>query len=364
VRVHWYWPFARPEELDWAVGTARNDDEIVVQVIDRPAAPAAGRAGPVTIVRDLPDVNRNTTNRIEWVASRARTYRRRASRRRSLWRTHQFDLVHLHYANRFTDGFVRPPGPWVLSVHDVVPHEPRLGTLVERQLLRLLYRRPDALVVHHQRLADVLMSDFAVGSDRVHVVPHQVFPVPGRPGPRPDGVPMVLFFGALRANKGLEVLAQAVELLDPDLVRFHIAGRGDSATEQAVRRLAERHRHVDVELGHATLDRKRALFRDASIVVLPYRTFASQSGVLHDAYGHGRPVVVTDVGALGETVREDRTGLVVGAGDPTALAGAIADLATTDRWAELSRAGLRIAAERSPEASGRLLRAVYDQVVH
>ncbi len=58
----------------------------------------------------------------------------------------------------------------------------------------------------------------------------------------------------------------------------------------------------DSEIGFATLERKRQLLSDASLVVMPYTEFASQSGVLHDAYSHGRPVVVTEVGALGDSV--------------------------------------------------------------
>ena len=54
VRFHWYWPFAREEELEWAVWTARPGESVVVQVIDREHAPASGAHGPVTVVRDLP----------------------------------------------------------------------------------------------------------------------------------------------------------------------------------------------------------------------------------------------------------------------------------------------------------------------
>ena len=59
--------------------------------------------------------------------------------------------------------------------------------------------------------------------------------------------------------------------------------------------------------------------RDAALVVLPYRR-TDASGVLATAIGHGRPVVVTDVGSLGETVRDFGLGEVVPPGDEHALA--------------------------------------------
>ena len=206
MRFFWYWPFARREELDWAIGTARAEDSILVEVIERAEAPAAGKLGPITVVRDLVDVDRTELSRANWLASRARTYQARSRMRRHHWLTEQYDLVHLHYLNRFTDAISPLPHPLVMSVHDVLPHAPRLGRAGEHRLLRRLYGRADALVVHHRRLADQLMAEFAVSSARVFVVPHQVFPVDDAPERPPSGPPLVLFFGALRANKGLAVL--------------------------------------------------------------------------------------------------------------------------------------------------------------
>jgi glycosyltransferase involved in cell wall biosynthesis len=363
MRFHWYWPFARQEELDWAIATPRTGESVVVEVIDRAEAPAAGAHGPVEVVRDLPDVQRDVRNRLSWAASRASTYRTRAAARREQWRTSEFDLVHLHYLNRFTDAVLPLPHPLVMSVHDVVPHVPRLGRRAEHRLLRRLYARADALVVHHDELTDRLMDDFDIDGDRIHVVPHQVFPVGDVPEDPPPGPPMVLFFGALRPNKGLDVLAGAIERLHGDEVRVVIAGRGDAALQTLATELARADARVTVELGFATLERKRQLFGDASVVVMPYTSFASQSGVLHDAYGHARPVVVSDVGALGHTVRTDGTGLVVPPNDPAALAAAVRYSLEADRWQLHAAAERRISVERSPQATGVRLREVYDSVL-
>jgi glycosyltransferase involved in cell wall biosynthesis len=62
-----------------------------------------------------------------------------------------------------------------------------------------------------------------------------------------------------------------------------------------------------------------AVMRNAALVVLPYLG-TDASGVLATAIGHGRPVVVSDVGSLGETVREFGLGEVVPPGDAHALA--------------------------------------------
>jgi glycosyltransferase involved in cell wall biosynthesis len=80
------------------------------------------------------------------------------------------------------------------------------------------------------------------------------------------------------------------------------------------------------------------LFEQSSLVVLPYTFFAAQSGVLHDAIAHRLPVVSTDVGALGNSVRHWGIGRVVPPSDDAALAGAIREMLTQRCYTEASEA--------------------------
>jgi glycosyltransferase involved in cell wall biosynthesis len=63
-------------------------------------------------------------------------------------------------------------------------------------------------------------------------------------------------------------------------------------------------------------------FAASNLVVLPYLKFEAQSGVLLRAYAHKKPVVVSNVGAMGELVSSDNIGLAVepGAVEPLAKA--------------------------------------------
>ena len=364
MRIYWYWPFARPEELPLACATAGTGDEITVHVIDREAAPTASPCERVRLRRDLVDVRRDLRASPAWVVSRAATYAGRSWRRERAAARLRPDICHLHYLNRFTDWLLpRPRGfRLVMSVHDVVPHESRLPSRAERLLLTATYRRADALIVHHERLRRELLNAFAVDEERVHVLPHQVFVYEDvQPMPLPEH-PCALFFGALRSNKGIDVLLDALETL-PGEISVCVAGRGDPKIEQRLLRAAAANPSLQVEIDHVPISRKIELFRQASVVVLPYTRFASQSGVLHDAYAQGRPVIVTDVGALGETVREDGTGLVVPPGDAIALARSIetyvSDEAALTRHASQA---LAVRAQRSPKEIGARLRDLYERL--
>ncbi|MEO0495659.1 MAG: glycosyltransferase family 4 protein [Actinomycetota bacterium] len=357
-RVLWYWPFARPEEMSLATAFAADGTELTVQVVDRDAAPTSIDGATTRLRRDLADIDRTATG-VRWPTSRVATYLRRSARRRSAIAEVAPDLVHVHYLNRFTDQFGRPDATWVVSVHDVEPHQPRLGRL-ERALTRRLHRRPDGLIVHHRWLADRLVHDHGVDPDRIAVVPHQVFPVDA-PAARPTtDRPRLLCFGALRPNKGLPWLIGVMQRPELTGIELMIAGRGDATEEARIRDLVGDAANITLELGYVTTERKNELFRSCSAVVMPYESFASQSGVLHDAYGHGRPVVVTDVGALGTTVRHDRTGEVVDHGDDDALVTAI-ETVLGPAGDDDARQAATIAVDQSPARIAEQLRLAYER---
>ena len=327
MKVYWYWPFVRQEELGIVPAAVRPGDHLLVQSLDRPEGvrPAAGAGWSVQ--PDLPDVPVARELTPAWFTSRASTYVRRAALRRAAERQFRPDLTHVMFLNYFTDAARRrhAAGPVrVSTVHDAVPHHGRLPDVAQRSVLHRLYQVAGHLVVHHEHVRDRLLHEFDIETERITVVHPQVpdFGPAGR-HPLPDEQ-RLLFFGTFRQNKGLAVLLDAIALLrDRRDYRFTIAGRGDSSLSALLEGAAAGDERIEVEHGFASAQRKSELYAASRIVVLPYTSFASQSGVLHDSYGHGRPVLVSDVGALGDTVRQDGTGRVVPPSDPVALAAAI-----------------------------------------
>ena len=146
-------------------------------------------------------------------------------------------------------------------------------------------------------------------------------------GLEPPG-PVLLFFGYVRAYKGLDILIDAM----PEVVRRYPATRllvagefyhGERLIRDRIERLGIG-RQVKIYAEFVSNDRMPLFFSASDVVVLPYRE-ASQSGVVQQAYGFGRPVVVSDRGGLPESVLEGRTGAVVRSLEPSALAESICD---------------------------------------
>lgn len=212
----------------------------------------------------------------------------------------------------------------VFTQHDATQH-PGEEAWLEARLTRWMASRADRIVVHAERLKDVLVAR-GYGAERITVIPHGDYGFLQRLAPEAEEEPLILCFGRLVRYKGLDVLCRAERLLAERRsdYRVIVAGEGDrSLFEQAIGP-SGRVTVIDRFLPDAEV---AALFRRARLVVLPY-TEASQSGVLAIAFAFGKPAVVTEVGGLPEAVAFGKAGLLVPPNDEVALAEAIERLWT------------------------------------
>ena len=323
---------------------------------------------PYELIADLPSPRQARERTVSWVADRSTMLLRRAARRRSILTEREPDVAHVHLLNLMTDGWslpsVRRRVPLVTTVHDVRPHHRRLPEGVERLLLVRIYRHAGTIVVYHEYLRRQLVEHFDVDPRRVRVIPIPVRTyLPRRTERSGSEPPTVLLFGALRRNKGIDVLLDVAERLREADIRFCIAGRGAEEIEERVLNAARRLPNLRADIRFIPNSDRQRHYHAADLVVLPYTAFESQSGVLADAYSFGVPVLVTDVGALGDTVRQDGTGWVVPANDAAALAERIAELLDDDSARCAARLRMeRIAGERSEVATGQAFRELYDEV--
>lgn len=251
--------------------------------------------------------------------------------------------------------------PTLFTVHNPLPHESASG---ERWALTQLYRSLPKIVVLAEAVRRELQEQFGVLDDRVAVIPHGNFDFyldrfgePSRDEARarlglPTGAPVALFFGGWKRYKGLDVLIEAFETVKARLpeARLVLAGHAaDAALVDAVREALDRpalRGAVRCDAGYVPLEDVRWYFAAADVVALPYRS-GTYSGVVHVAYSFSRAVVTTNVGAVGKTVRQDGTGIVVPPEDSPALAEAlVALLADRDRAAAMGAHGRELGRSR------------------
>ena len=152
-----------------------------------------------------------------------------------------------------------------------------------------------------------------------------------------DGLVLV-FAGRLTAQKALEVAFAAVERCDG--VTLLVAGDGPER-ERLERLAGPRVRFLGPVSRHEALELFAAA--DATVLSSSWENFPH---TVVEALAAGTPVVATDVGGVGEVVRDGENGLLVPAGDVDALATAMRRLAGDP---ELAR---RLRAAAAPSVAG------------
>ena len=203
------------------------------------------------------------------------------------------------------------------------------------------------LFVHGQALAAELQRARLIPAGQISVLAHGWYDFFTQwAGDQVEDPHSVLFFGRIKAYKGLEYLVAAMPLVQavaPDVHFLVVGGEGDMAP---YRRLPGAQAAAVTWVNRFVEDAEAAaFFRRAALVVLPY-TDGSASGVIAAAYALARPVIATRVGSLPEAVIDGVTGLLVPPRDAAALAAAICALLRDDeRRRRLGEAGRQWAQE-------------------
>jgi glycosyltransferase involved in cell wall biosynthesis len=278
---------------------------------------------------------RESMNPALWILARLNPLRRHdVGFLRWLTRQRKYDGILIEEVQKFTLPLVvwaanKRSARSVIHLHNVRRHDFK-GTFFDRideRLVRVALRHASAVVVHSETNAEELIHIHGSGI-RTVVVPHGVQPVVTRPVGSPDALNF-LFFGVNRPNKGLEILIDAIQVLGVPAT-LTIAGHTPENNRIQTVKLISAFPFIDWRDGFVGADEVAPLFSGATAVILPYSQFSAQSGVLHLAIEHGVPVVVSDVGALGESVRELGNGLVVPPGSVEHLAQALRDVAVRE----------------------------------
>jgi glycosyltransferase involved in cell wall biosynthesis len=136
------------------------------------------------------------------------------------------------------------------------------------------------------------------------------------------GEPLALYAGRVTADKGLLVLAAALERV-PSL---HLAVAGDGEALPELRRRAARLPRLHL-LGQVSPDEVAPLLAAADLFVHPSCCAEGLPSSILEAAAAGLPVVATPQGGTVEVIPSPAHGLLVPPGDPGALAEALSRLA-------------------------------------
>jgi glycosyltransferase involved in cell wall biosynthesis len=272
-------------------------------------------------------------SQLHWAADRFYRSLRNSLRRNQFAVREHFDVVHFQgvgtpLLDQFFLKSLRRHLPVVLTVHDVKPHYERFvsrASFIKRSL-----QIPHRLIVHYEDGKRQLADHWSVSTDRIDVIPHGIMRLQNPPDLTaarkklnlPSNCQIILFFGAIRPNKGLDILLKALEIIKARnqqillVIAGGLLGRFNFEPYSDIIKKADLSNYVQTFIHFIPEEEVDYFFAASDLVVLPYLKFEAQSGVLLRAYAHKKPVVVSDIGAMGELVSSDKVGLVV---EPSAV---------------------------------------------
>lgn len=223
----------------------------------------------------------------------------------------------------------------VVAITDnVIPHERRFYDTAFTKYF--LHRIDGAVTMSRKVLQDLDSFRF----EKPHVFnPHPLYDNFGPIIPRQDArvklgleenTQYILFFGFIRAYKGLDLLLEAMGELRHTGIKLIVAGEFYEDSKPYLE-IIEKHGLQENVMMHTHFIPNADVaqyFSACDLVVQPYRN-ATQSGVSQVAYHFEKPMIVTDVGGLAEFVPHGEVGYVC-APKPSEIARYILEFFTGD----------------------------------
>lgn len=244
--------------------------------------------------------------------------------------------------------FAKKSGAKVLFICDnVIPHEKRFG---DRFLTKMAFNQADYFLLQSKSVKDDLLKFsknkpykvsfhpmYNIFGDKLPKAEARAF-IKKEYGVDLDHEKLLLFFGYVRKYKGLNYLLEAMPgILKFNNVKLIVVGEfydDEDKYRQKIKDLGLEN-NVIVLSDFVPNERVRYFFSASDVVLLPY-TSATQSGITHVAYFYDKPVIVTDVGGLSESVINGETGLVIPPMDPQAITDAVNKFYNEDLEEKLS----------------------------
>jgi D-inositol-3-phosphate glycosyltransferase len=290
------------------------------------------------------------------------------------------DIVHYHFMRHERTEFLCLPLLRLLRIkvvttaHNILPHEPHL---IDRFVKTVIFRSSHLVIAHSDFIKQQLIQKFNLPEGKISIVPHGNFdaylpdPMPSRESARAQlGLSptddVLLFFGYIRAYKGLDLLLDAFELAGASCPHLKLLVAGAPHTRKLVDHYRARiarilpANRVVLHAHYISHEMLPCYFIAADIVMLPYRHIY-HSGIVHLAYSFARPVIATRVGDFSECIDEGKTGFVLAHNNAETLSATIVHaLGDKSRLREMGAAARALSNSRySWDTIGRLTKSAY-----
>jgi len=309
-------------------------------------------------------------NTLKWVFNRVWISLINILKRNHLVRKHKPDILSIQETIPIIDQYflsrLKRHCRLVYTAHDVIP--PNKSRFWTMKSLNRLYQAVDRIIVHSETNKEQLIDKFGVASEKIDVIHHGLktgYEQLDRSLCRQavgvdDDTPIILFYGSIREQKGLDDLIRALNGLHCRLVIAGAIPHGESF-EQYDALIQQTDISVYKIIDYVSDEQTNSLFQAADIVALPYKYFYSQSGVFMQAIQYGKYILATDVSSFGEYVRKWRLGCLCEPENIESIRSAVVELCQWIRIGAVNEFADEAREENSWERSAELHIKVFER---
>lgn len=200
---------------------------------------------------------------------------------------------------------------WWLTVHNIMPHDAH--NRINHWVSYIIYRLPNHLFVHTDRMREQLINDYKLKSKNITVIEHGIDNfIDIDPQAKHklfkhlkiENFSKIFFqFGYISHYKGLDIFLESLSKINvPSDVLFLIFGKCQNTQ---LRKTLQTEISLLIETGKNVLwldqyistDLVKIALAATDYLILPYRHI-DQSGVIFSAKSAGLPIIASDVGAF------------------------------------------------------------------
>ena len=226
----------------------------------------------------------------------------------------------------------------VYTAHNVMPHE---NGRFDFKIQSFVLKTATAIIAHTQFIKNKLIETFEIENEKIYVIAHgnydsqlpekQISKKQARKNLsiRQDEN-VILFFGAVKAYKGLDLLLDAFEIAASQNQNLRLVIAGSPDTEELKNKYANKINQLKSKnriihnFAYVPTEKVADYFLAADIIALPYKNIY-HSGIIHLTFSYGRPFVATDVGDFREMAEEGKCGKISPENSATSFAETLLD---------------------------------------
>jgi glycosyltransferase involved in cell wall biosynthesis len=213
-------------------------------------------------------------------------------------------VPHLHFFRSF---FLQKK-LFVISIHDVVQHYKMKNKMIRTFYYDFLMKTYDNFHIFSNNQLKIFNERFPGKNSFYSPLYLKDFgEVQKQSIIKEKTITNFLFFGIIRANKGLDLLIDAANALGAEYENFHITIAGKCDDWGTYLSSIKRPEQFTFKIENVEKDEVPALFSSAHFLVLPYRD-VTQSGVLLTSYNYNVPVIASELEWFEEYVEDGETG--------------------------------------------------------